>query len=82
MLEGQFTELFYAGLTVSAIGCFIKTLKILVNNCRQIECMGFTVYNSTLYENLVNRVASNSTSSTNNLIRQNNPMISAPLLGV
>ena len=79
MLDGTFSELFFAGFVVSVIGCSIKIFKMCITNCRQVECMGFTIFNSTLYESFVNRTSSNASSSSS-LVRGTNPMLPGPLL--
>ena len=79
MLDGTFSELFWAGFIVSVIGCSIKLFKMCITNCRQIDCMGMTIFNSTLYESFVNRTSSNASSSSS-LVRGTNPMLPGPLL--
>ena len=78
MIEGTFSELFWAGFVVTVIGCSIKVLKMCITNCRQVDCMGFTVFNTTLYDHLLNRTSSNASSS--NTIGGINPMRPNPLL--
>ena len=74
------SELFLAGVLVTAVGCVIKVFKMFISNCRQIDCCGMTVYNSTMYEGFINRITSASNASTNSLLRGVNPMQPTPLL--
>jgi hypothetical protein len=74
----NFSELFFAGMIVSVIGCIIKVFKLCILNCRQVEIFGTTIYNSTLYESFVNRQQqSNSNASSSNTL---NPMRPTGLL--
>ena len=72
------SELFFAGMIVSIIGCVIKVFKLCVFNVRQVECFGITCYSSTLFDRLIGE-RSNSNASTYSL-RGNNPMLPGPLL--
>ena len=75
------SELFFAGMIVSVIGCVVKVLKLCVFNCRTVEIMGITIYNSTLYERLIEQQRSNSNAS-NNTLTGINPMRPTGLLNV
>ena len=73
------SEIFLAGVIVTGVGCLIKVFKMFISNCRQIECCGVTVYNSTMYEGFINRLTSGSNASTNSIVRGVNPMQPNPL---
>ena len=77
MLEGSFSELFFAGMIVSVIGCCLKLTKMCLYNVRTVDCFGLTVYNSTLFERLVGE-RTNSNASNNSV--GFNPMLPRPLL--
>ena len=73
------SELFLAGALVSAIGCVIKVFKLCVFNVREVNCLGFSIYHSALFDRLVGE---QSRANSNASMRGVNPMLPSPLLNV
>ena len=71
------SELFLAGALVSAIGCVLKLAKMCLFNVREVNCFGFSIYHSALFERLVGE---QSRTNSNASMRGVNPMLPQPLL--